>query len=101
MNTQGMGQGMRVEPVEIYSDASNAAVLRHPQRNHPGILVQGDTLNGLCDSLGRVIEQSKASASEETLLEMQDVHEHLCTLLSHYRKVLQEHGMSLPFVAAR
>ena len=101
MNSQGLELEMRVEPVEIYSDASNSAVLRHPQRTYPGVLIQGDTLNELCGSLGGVIEQSKANVSEETLLEMQEVHEHLCGLLTHYRNVLQAHGMSLPFVGAR
>lgn len=35
---------MRVEPVEIYSDATNAAVMRHPGRHVPGFLIQGDSL---------------------------------------------------------
>jgi hypothetical protein len=32
---------MRTENVEILSDKSNAAVLRHPDRVFPGVLVQG------------------------------------------------------------
>src|SRR5262245_1747536 len=39
---------MHVEQVEIYSDVSNAAVMRHPGRRFPGVLVQGDTLYTLC-----------------------------------------------------
>jgi len=35
---------MRTELIEIYSDKSNAAVLRHPGRKFSGLLVQGDTL---------------------------------------------------------
>ena len=38
---------MHVESVEIYSDATNAAVMRHPGRRFPGMLIQGDTLHSL------------------------------------------------------
>ena len=35
---------MRKATVEIFSDATNATVIRHPERRSPGVLVQGDTL---------------------------------------------------------
>jgi hypothetical protein len=59
---QGCGedQEMHVESVEIYSDATNAAIMRHPGRHFPGVLVQGDTLyllccqaDEVCSSIGR------------------------------------------------
>jgi Family of unknown function (DUF6959) len=31
---------MHVEPVEIYSDQTNAAIMRHPGRRFPGVLIQ-------------------------------------------------------------
>lgn len=39
---------MRSEDVEIFSDMTNAAVMRHPGRKFPGVLIQGDTLYTLC-----------------------------------------------------
>ncbi len=39
---------MHTESVEIYSDATNSAVMRHPGRRFPGVLVQGDTLHSMC-----------------------------------------------------
>lgn len=39
---------MRSDSVEIYSDQTNAAVMRHPDRRFPGILIQGDSLYTLC-----------------------------------------------------
>lgn len=42
---------MHVEPVEIYSDLSNGAIMRHPGRRFPGVLIQGDSLYLLCDRL--------------------------------------------------
>lgn len=39
---------MHTETVEIYSDKTNAVVLRHSGRKFPGVLVQGDSLHALC-----------------------------------------------------
>jgi len=47
---------MRSELVEIFSDATNAAVMRHPGRRFPGILVQGDTLHNIVAELKSVLE---------------------------------------------
>ncbi|WP_425506589.1 DUF6959 family protein [Sphingomonas kyeonggiensis] len=45
---------MRTELIEIYSDATNAAVMRHPGRQFPGMLIQGDTLYSLSRSIAVV-----------------------------------------------
>lgn len=45
---------MRKTPVEIYADTTNAAIMRHPDRHFPGVLVQGDTLYGLCRSADEI-----------------------------------------------
>ncbi|KRG69329.1 DUF6959 family protein [Pseudoxanthomonas dokdonensis] len=86
---------MRNENVEIYSDQSNAAVIRHPGRKFPGVLIQGDTLNALCvqasDALG---------AGSDAREELEGLRDALYSLLGHYKTVLSEHGIALPFVAA-
>ena len=86
---------MRTEAVEIYSDQINAAVLRHPERRFPGVLVQGDTLHHLCsqaDSACQLVD--RASPGYE---EINDVRNALWKLLSHYKDVLIEHEIALPF----
>ena len=50
---------MREELVEIYSDASNAAVLRHPERKFPGVLLQGDTLHSICQSIDIALKKPR------------------------------------------
>jgi predicted RNase H-like HicB family nuclease len=87
---------MRIESVEIYSDASNAAVLRHPQRRFPGCLVQGDTLHTLLQSL-RVVQLEADHLSEEALAELLDVIDRLDELLRNYKGALSDHGIELPF----
>jgi hypothetical protein len=86
---------MRIENVEILSDRTNAAVMRHPGRKYPGLLVQGDTLHSLCqraDAACRDIGRSSAAFGEAN-----DLRNALQSLLSHYKSVLEEHGIPLPF----
>lgn len=86
---------MRIEAVEIYSDATNAAILRHPGRHYPGLLVQGDTLYRLCrsaDEACREIGRGNSGFEEANALRnaLQD-------FLAHYKTVLAEHRIDLPF----
>jgi len=83
---------MRIENVEIYSDQINMPVIRHPGREFPGLLVQGDTLHALCAQAAEAL-----SDSPDALGELQDLHGRLLGMLAHYRAVLHEHRVSLPF----
>jgi predicted RNase H-like HicB family nuclease len=87
---------MHIDPVEIYSDASNAAVMRHPERRFPGCLIQGDSLHILVSSL--VAVQAEAGClSEEAAGELAAVTEQLTQLLEHYKATLLSHNLDLPF----
>lgn len=86
---------MRIETVEIYSDATNAAVMRHPDRRFPGVLIQGDTLDSLVRRIGSV--QREEGGAEEAAAELAEIHEELEELLRHYKSVLASHALELPF----
>ena len=88
---------MRVEAVEIYSDATNAAILRHPGRRFPGVLIQGDTLHNLCIAIERICAAAQSRADEDGLLEIDDLREQMRGYLSHYKSVMRHHGLQLPF----
>jgi hypothetical protein len=86
---------VRVETVEIYSDAVNAAVMRHPGRKFPGVLVQGDTLYTLYHSAHEAQKGlEKDTDAYGALLELK---ERLAGYVSHYKQILNEHGIPLPF----
>ena len=88
---------MHVKQVEIYSDATNAAVMRHPGRRFPGVLVQGDTLHTLCHRADVVCKAARSQLDSESFEELNDLRNHLWSLLSHYKAVLGEHEIPLPF----
>lgn len=88
---------MRKDTVEILSDATNAAVMRHPGRKFPGVLVQGDTLYSLCRRADFACSRAKARMDEEDFRELNEVRNALWSLLTHYKSVLAEHQLELPF----
>jgi hypothetical protein len=86
---------MHVEPVEIYSDTTNQAIMRHPGRRFPGVLIQGDTLYSLCfwaDEVCSLIGRESPGFDEANRLRNA-----LWSKLTHYKAVLDEHKLPLPF----
>lgn len=88
---------MRTEPVDIYSDFPNAAVLRHPGRKFPGVLIQGDTLYTWCQSLDEVCAKSRGRIDDDAFTELNELRNRLWNALNSYKGVLLENGMPLPF----
>lgn len=88
---------MKKEEVEVYSDASNMAVICHPGRNFPGSLIQGDSLHCLITDLKEAkseLRDGKISDAEEALVAVID---RLEERMTHYIEVLNAHGKELPF----
>jgi hypothetical protein len=87
---------MKIELVEIYSDETNRAVMRHPSRQFPGILMQGDNLHSLCMEMDALCAQlrSESSDSQEAANRIRKT---LWSYLTHYKQVLGERDIRLPF----
>jgi hypothetical protein len=90
---------MKLVELEVFSDASNQAVIRPPGRRFPGSVVQGDSLSILCAEAKEISERIRALEvkDEELLYLAQDHQEALLGRLLHYQQVLAEHGISLPY----
>jgi hypothetical protein len=91
---------MEKAEIELYSEASNNAVVRVPGRRFPGAVVQGDTLASLHASAMDLSLRLKELGvkDEELLYGAQDLQERLLERLLHYQQVLAAHGIELPFV---
>jgi Family of unknown function (DUF6959) len=83
--------------VEIYSDTTNRAVLRHPGRKFPGVLIQGDTLSTMVLLADDVAWKAKPQLDAETFRQLNNLLEMLDSFLTHYKVVLGEHEIPLPF----
>jgi hypothetical protein len=86
---------MKIEAVEIFSDKTNAAVMRHPGRSFPGVLIQGDSLHTLCEKID--LAGSSLNRSSPEFSAANDVRNALWEYMSHYKTTLIEHGLALPF----
>jgi hypothetical protein len=84
--------------VEIFSDASSHAVMRHPGRNFPGSLVQGNTLYNLVPIARDVLKRAVLTKDSELTESATELKEDLDERLAHYEAVLVRHGLSLPYV---
>lgn len=88
---------MRKAEVEIYSDQSNYSVMRHPGRNFPGALIQGDSLMILCHTADSVRQELDKGNLEEARAELETLREQLWGRLQHYQAVMKQHELQLPF----
>ncbi|MGF7152078.1 hypothetical protein FHS96_005747 [Sphingomonas zeicaulis] len=86
---------MRTELVEIYSDAANAAVMRHPGRKFPGMLIQGDSLH----NLSRMAATALAGAEPDSdhWYDLKELADDLQSRFDFYSQVMREHNLKLPF----
>jgi hypothetical protein len=89
---------MKKEEVEIYSDASNDAVMRHPGRIFPGSLIQGDSLFILRQYAKEAQDELARGNKENAEAALEELVEMLEGRLNHYEAVLKEHGIELPYV---
>jgi hypothetical protein len=88
---------MRTDTVEIYSDQTNAAVLRHPQRKFPGVLIQGDSLHALCRQTDDILADADSLRGTDAYDDLSDLGDRLRDYLRHYKVVMEEHRLPLPF----
>ncbi len=84
---------MRRDEVEIFSDTTNAAVMRHPGRRFPGVLIQGDTLYSMCQRADFIAQE----IGREAFKELNQLRNQLWSFLTHYKAVLVDHGFEMPF----
>ncbi|MGR9172343.1 DUF6959 family protein [Rhizobium sp. KDH_Rht_773_N] len=73
-------------------------MLRHPARAFPGVLLQGDTLYILYKQAN--LACSEVGPGAPGYEELDDLRNKLQLYLDHYKSVLKEHGMKLPFFEA-
>jgi len=84
--------------LEVYSPATNSAVVRMTGRRFPGVLLQGDSLSILLSGLMTALEGAEGKVDEETFLTLLEQAQTLEEHLLHYEATLQEHGIDLPYV---
>ena len=83
--------------VELLSRPINFAIVQLPERNYPGVVVQGDTLNGLITQLGQMSMLLANNQLEQLSEEIEDMREQLLEALMHYESVCAARAIALPY----
>lgn len=84
-------------PLEVYSTASNFAVIKPPGRRFPGSVIQGDTLSNLVDRAREVVVGIRSGhVDSEVEAAASELLESLAARLRHYQHVLESEGVASP-----
>jgi hypothetical protein len=79
--------------VKLLSKPVNFAVVQMPERQYPGVVIQGDTLASCVSQLERMKSQLDANDLEELRYEIDDLTEMLAGALAFYQSVCKEHSI--------
>lgn len=60
---------MKTQQIEVFSDATNASVVRMPGRKYPGLVLQSDALVAL-DGASRAIGEYAAKTGDQELVRL-------------------------------
>ena len=88
---------MEYMELEVYSQATNRAVVKMPGRHFPGLLIQGDSLASLLSLAESICEKSERTADIDLINESHELRNNLQQLLSHYEATLGKHNIPLPY----
>lgn len=91
------GTSVKNISIELISEATNASVVRLPQRRFPGIVIQGDSLAVLVATTERVTSALRCKDVEEALDELRELTEMLGAYQREYENALVAEGLELPY----
>lgn len=83
--------------LELLGRPVNFAVVQLPERNYPGVVVQGDTLNGLVRRLEEMSALVKSNQLEDLAAEIEEMQEQLSAARQYYEATCAERGIELPY----
>lgn len=87
---------MQVESVEMFARGLAGTILRLNGRAQPDVLVGGQALWSLCEQADRACAD-RGSLTPAASAAINDLRNALWSYLTHYKAVLAEHDMGLPF----
>jgi hypothetical protein len=83
--------------LKLLSPARNYAIVQLPGRNHPGVVVQGDTLNAMVKSLSSSMHLLQTGQLSELSDELDNMLSELQEALKNFEMVCGQQGLDLPY----
>lgn len=75
--------------VKLLSKPINFAVVQLPERQYPGVVIQGDTLAGIVERLDAMLVMLKSSDLGNLEEEIEEMGEMFNSAFSHYKHVCE------------
>ncbi|WP_077002557.1 hypothetical protein [Variovorax sp. KK3] len=88
---------MKSIEIKLLSPPENFAVVQLPERQYPGVVIQGDTLAALVSQLGTMREHLHINDLERLADELDELEEKYVEAKEHYESACATHGISLPY----
>ncbi len=88
---------MKRMTLDVYSKATNRAVIRPPGRRFPGLVIQGDTLSALVKRARELLESARRLGHDDLIDQAEGLSRDLDAFVKHYERVLARHGIDLPY----
>jgi hypothetical protein len=82
---------------KLLTPPSNFAVVQLPERNYPGVVFQGDTLNSIVTNVIEMRQLLAAQRLDELGDEVQSLLEDLLAVQKSYERVCSQQGIELPY----
>lgn len=88
---------MMTETARLLSRSGNYAVVQLPDRNFPGIVVQGDSAHALLAQVDAILKLARKYEDADLNAEIEDLRELLSDLNGHFEIVCAREGIKLPY----
>ena len=88
---------MKIKNVEIYSEKDNNAIVRMPDCNYLGSVMEGDVLFLMHGEAMDILEESKHNPGSYAYYKAYSIAKSLELRLAHYIEVCGEHDQNLSF----
>lgn len=88
---------MESKSLEVYSEAINSGIVRMPDRQFPGVVIQGDSLAILYMEALDLVEALSKDRNSEAFATAVMMAERLEGHLDHYVSVIKKAGFRVPF----
>lgn len=90
-----MAKSLDVDVLTVLDRGTNNWVVRLPNRQHPGVVIQGDSLKILFDLADEICDLADTPGELRDVAE--ELRDNLRGRLEAYEKALRAHGLDLPY----
>ncbi|MBN6033359.1 hypothetical protein [Amycolatopsis sp. 195334CR] len=83
--------------VNLISRQGNEALVKLSDRQYPGLLVQGDSLKILADTIAEAVDAAQLGNLEDVSYVTRELMEKIGSMMKNYEDMMSSNGLKLPY----